>query len=57
MKGFDFIFNGINYLYYDLNKITISKGGSYIGSLKWLMDKKCTIKKIMIINVFNMLEL
>ena len=30
MKGSDFIFNGINYLYYDLNRITISKGGSYI---------------------------
>ena len=24
MKGSDFIFNGINYLYYDLNRITIS---------------------------------
>ena len=32
MKGSDFIFNGINYLYYDLNRITISKGGSYIIS-------------------------
>ena len=31
MKGSDFIFNGINYLYYDLNRITISKGGSYRG--------------------------
>ena len=30
MKGSDFIFNGINYLYYDLNRITTSKGGSYI---------------------------
>ena len=28
MKGSDFIFNGANYLYYDLNRITISKGGS-----------------------------
>ena len=43
MKGSDFIFNGINYLYYDLNRITISKGGSYIESPKWLKDKKCTI--------------
>ena len=34
MKGSDFIFNGINYLYYDLNRITISKGGSYIESTK-----------------------
>ena len=30
MKGSDFAFDGVNYLYYDLNKISISKGGSYI---------------------------
>ena len=35
MKGSDFIFNGI----------TISKGGSYIESPKWLKDKKCTINQ------------
>ena len=45
MKGSDFIFNGINYLYYDLNRITISKGGSYIESPKWLKDKKCINQK------------
>ena len=45
MKGSDFIFNGINYLYHDLNRITISKGGSYIESPKWLKDKKCTINQ------------
>ena len=45
MKGSDFIFNGINYLYYDLNRIIISKGGSYIESPKWLKDKKCTINQ------------
>ena len=39
MNGCDFIFSGINYLYYDLNRITISKGGSYIESPKWLKDK------------------
>ena len=38
MKGSDFIFNGINYLYYDLNRITINKGGSYIESPKWRKD-------------------
>ena len=43
MKGSDFIFNGVNYLFYDFNRITISKGGSYIESPKWLKDKKCTI--------------
>ena len=45
MKGSDFIFSGINYLYYDLNRITISKGGFYIESPKWLKDKKCTINQ------------
>ena len=50
MRGSDFIFNGVNYLFYDFNRITISKGGSYIESPKWLIDKKCTI----IINVSNM---
>ena len=45
MKGSDFIFNGVNYLFYDLNRITISKGGSYIESPKWLTDKKCTINQ------------
>ena len=43
MKGSDFAFDGINYLYYDLNKITISKGGSYIDSPKWLKTNKSTI--------------
>ena len=45
MKGSDFIFNAVNYLFYDLNRITISKGGSYIESPKWLKDKKCTINQ------------
>ena len=45
MKGSDFIFNGVNYLYYDLNRITTSKGGSYIESPKWLKDKKCIINQ------------
>ena len=43
MKGSDFTFDGINYLYYDLNKASISKGGSYIDSPKWLKNKKSTI--------------
>ena len=43
LKGSGFAFDGVNYLYYDLNKISISKGGSYIDSPKWLKDKKSTI--------------
>ena len=45
MRGSDFVFNGINYLYYDFNRVSISKGGSYIESPKWLKDKKSTINQ------------
>ena len=45
MKGSDFMFNAVNYLFYDFNRITISKGRSYIESPKWLKDKKCTINQ------------
>ena len=38
----DFAFDGVNFWYYDFNKISISRGGSYIDSPKWLEDKKST---------------
>ena len=40
MKGSDFEFDGVNFLYYDFNKISISRGGSYTDSPKWLKNKK-----------------
>ena len=43
MRGSDFVFDGVNFLYYDFNKISISRGGSYIDSPKWIKDKKSTI--------------
>ena len=43
MRGSDFEFDGINFFYYNLNKTSIYRGGSYIDSPKWLMDKKSTI--------------
>ena len=46
MKGSDFAFDGIDSLYYDFNKTSINRGGSYIDSPQWL--------KIMMINAFNM---
>ena len=46
MKGSDFEFDGVNFLYYDFNKISINRGGSYIDSPKWLKDKKSTINPI-----------
>ena len=45
MRGSDFIFNGVNYLFYDFNRVSISKGGSYIESPKWPKDKKCTVNQ------------
>ena len=45
MSGSDFAFDGINFLYYDLNKISINRSGSYIDSPKWLKDKKSTINQ------------
>ena len=46
MKGSEFEFDGVNFLYYDFNKISINGGGSYIDSPKWLKDKKSTINPI-----------
>ena len=45
MKGSDFEFDGVNFLYYDFNKISIGRGGSYVDSPKWLKDKKSTINQ------------
>ena len=30
MKGLDFEFDVVNFLYYDFNKISINRGGSYM---------------------------
>ena len=46
MKGSDFEFDGVNFLYYDFNKISINRDGSYIDSPKWLKDKKSTINPV-----------
>ena len=43
MRGSYIAFDGVNFLYYDFNKISISRGGSYIDSPKWLKNKKSTI--------------
>ena len=43
MKGSEFEFDGVDFLYYDFNKISLNRGGSYIGSPKWLKDKKSAI--------------
>ena len=43
MRGSEFIFDSVDALYYDLNKICLSRDISYIDSPKWLKDKKATI--------------
>ena len=43
MRGSEFEFDGVNFLYYDFNKTSINRGRSYIDSPKWLKDKKLTI--------------
>ena len=46
---------GVDSLYYNLNKISLSRGGSYIDSPRWLKNKKATISpKTMMISAFNM---
>ena len=43
MSGSEFIFDGVNALYYDLNKISLNRGKSYIDSPEWRKNKKSTI--------------
>ena len=43
MDASHFIFDSVDALYYNLNKISLSRAGSYIYSLKWLKNKKATI--------------
>ena len=43
MRGSEFVFDGVNMLYYDFNKISSNRGGSYIDSPVWIKNKKATI--------------
>ena len=43
MRGSEFVYNSVDALYYNLNKVSLSRGGSYIDSPKWLKNKKATI--------------
>ena len=43
MRGSDFEFDGVNFLYYDFNEISLNRDGSYIDSPKWLKYKKSTV--------------
>ena len=43
MTGGEFVYDSVDVLYYNLNKVSLSRGGSYIDSPKWLKTKKATI--------------
>ena len=42
-RGSNLIFDNVNLLYYHLQKISLKRGESYIGSPEWLKNKKATI--------------
>ena len=42
-RGSNLIFDSVNLLYYHLQKISLKRGESYIGSPEWLKNKKATI--------------
>ena len=43
MRGSEFVYDSADVLYYSLNKVSLSRGQSYIDSPKWLKNKKATI--------------
>ena len=43
MKGSDFVFDSVDLLFYDLHKISLNRGVSYIDSPDWIKNKKATI--------------
>ena len=43
MRGSEFIFDSVDLLYYDLQRISLKTGESYADSPKWLKDKRAAI--------------
>ena len=43
MRGSEFGFDGVNLLYYDFNKISLNRGGSYIEPARWIKNKRSII--------------
>ena len=46
MRDSEFNFDAVNLLHYDLNKISLNRGGSYIKYPDWMGAKKVTINPI-----------
>ena len=46
MRGNEFVYDSVDVLYYNLNKVSLSRGGSYVDSPKWLKNNnKCNNKR------------
>ena len=43
MRGSSYVFNHVKLLEYHFHKISLSRGSSYIPTLEWIANKKCTI--------------
>ena len=43
MRGSEFVYDSVDLLYYNLNKVSLSRGRTYMDSLKWLKNEKATI--------------
>ena len=43
MRGSEFVYDSVDVLYYNVNKVSLSRVGSYIDSPNWLKNKKATI--------------
>ena len=43
MRGSEFFYDNVDVLYYNINKVSLSRGGSYIDFPKWLKNKRPTI--------------
>ena len=43
MRGSEFVYDSVDVLYYNLNKVSLRRGGSYIDSLKSVKNKRATI--------------
>ena len=44
MRRSEFAYDSVDALYYNLNKVSLSRGGSYIDSPKWLKNKNLSKK-------------
>ena len=42
MRGSEFVFDSADLLLYELHRISLNRGGSYIDYPKWLKNKKAT---------------